>query len=68
MRLSKRGLSDLVGRRIIAVDARPFSDGRGGTVYDPELTLDDGSRVSFGVLETEGDQYGIALYWKEHGP
>lgn len=51
----------LIGRRIVAVHLRPFSDGRGGTAYDPVLVLDDGSRVSFDAQPTEDGDYGITF-------
>ena len=36
----------LVGRTIVKSEARPFPDDRGNTVYNPRLTLDDGTTVS----------------------
>lgn len=55
----------LVGRKIVAVDLRPFRDeGVDGKLikitYDPILTLDNGARVFFNVDEIDcGDGYGI---------
>lgn len=55
----------LVGRTIVAFDARPFDDvsERGKkikTCYDPIFTLDSGARVTFMVDETNsGDVYGV---------
>jgi hypothetical protein len=50
----------LVGRTIVKTETRPFPDGRGNTVYNPRLTLDDGTTVSFMVEETE-DDYGVRI-------
>ncbi|HEV3059609.1 MAG TPA: hypothetical protein VGY48_15270 [Vicinamibacterales bacterium] len=68
----------LVGRRIVAIEARAFRDGdipaskikydglweatrpTGGAItYDPVFILDDGTRLSFRVHETEIGEYGI---------
>ena len=54
--------SQLVGRRIVAVDLRPFNDGRGGTTTAPLLKLDDGTSIWFSVHETETDSYGIVMH------
>lgn len=43
----------LVGRTIIGVRLRPFTDGRGGKATNPELVLDDGTTVDFDTQETE---------------
>lgn len=51
----------LIGKRIVAVDLRSFSDGRGGVTYDPHLTLDDGSEVHAVVDETDVGEYGLTL-------
>jgi hypothetical protein len=48
------------GRTIVKSEARPFPDDRGNTVYNPRLTLDDGTTVSFMVEETETD-YGVRI-------
>ena len=45
---------------IVKTEVRPFPDGRGNTVYNPRLTLDDGTTVSFMVEETETD-YGVRI-------
>jgi hypothetical protein len=58
MRATKR---HLVGRRIMAVDFRPFDDGRGGTAHNPVLTLDNGRRVTFTTEETEVGEYGTLI-------
>jgi len=63
----------LVGRRIIAFEANAFregtdagsfledrpSKGSGRVTYDPVFILDDGTRLSFRVHETEIGEYGI---------
>lgn len=49
----------LVGRAIVAVELRPFTDGRGGTAYDPVITLDNGARLTFSVAETAVGVYGV---------
>jgi hypothetical protein len=51
----------LVGRTIVKTEVRPFPDDRGGTTYNPRLTLDDGTTLVFDVDETDGDQYGIRI-------
>ncbi len=55
----------LVGRRIVAVDLRPFSDDCGSgaqTTFDPHITLDDGSVLRFRTHETDsGSDYGIDM-------
>ncbi len=43
----------LVGRTIVAVDLRPYSDGRGGKAYRPVFTLDNGATVTFEVQEVD---------------
>jgi len=42
-------------------DYRPFDDGRGYTVTDPVIRLEDGRRLYFLVEETETGQYGVKL-------
>ena len=50
----------LVGRKIVAFDARPFDDGRGGTAHDPCITLDNGAVLVFSVQELEhAAGYGV---------
>lgn len=49
----------LAGRTIVAVDLRPFPDGRGSKAYRPVLTLDNGATLSFTVQETESQEYGV---------
>lgn len=52
----------LVGRRIVAVDFRPFPTGRGrGRTTNPSITLDDGSILTFDVEETEDLDYGVEI-------
>lgn len=55
----------LIGRRIVAVDMRPFKTGPRGherTCHDPCVTLDDGSVLTFAVEETEeGASYGVDI-------
>ena len=49
----------IVGRRIIGFDPKPFSDGRGfATCHDPEIVLDDGSVLVFVTEETGKGSYG----------
>ncbi len=53
---------ELVGRRIVAFDARPFPDDKGGTAHDSIITLDDGSTLEFKVEETDhGSDYGVSV-------
>lgn len=49
----------LKGRRIVNVKLNNFRDGRGGWTCNPDFFLDDGSRLSFTVRETESGEYGI---------
>lgn len=51
----------LVGRKIVKTEARPFSDGRGGKTYDPRITLDDGTTLTFVVEETDDNEYGVRV-------
>lgn len=51
----------LVGRRIVRVANRTFDDGRGGIAHDPEIVLDDGTRLTFSVEETETGEYGVSV-------
>ena len=52
---------DLIGRKIVDFDARPYPDGRGGTNHDPRIVLDDGSVLIFNAQEQEGDGYGVSI-------
>jgi hypothetical protein len=58
MNATKRAL---VGRKIIAVDFRPFDDGKGGKAHDPVITLDNGRRVFFITEESESGDYGTKM-------
>jgi hypothetical protein len=53
----------LTGRQIVSVDLQTFDGGenRSGACYDPVLTLDNGSMVSFDVQETDVGVYGTRL-------
>jgi hypothetical protein len=53
----------IIGRTIVAVDMKPFSDGRGGTVHDPAFTLDNGAKVSFITEETYDRDYGVNILY-----
>lgn len=59
-RVSKR---QLVGRRIVDFDPQPFYAGkaRDFMAHDPVITLDDGSKLTFTVEETDAGEYGIAI-------
>lgn len=54
---------DIVGRKIVAVDWRPFETGRTERekTTDPVLVLDNGTRLTFVVMETEVGEYGIEI-------
>lgn len=54
----------LVGRTIVAVDLRPYPDGRGGRAYNPVLTLDNGATVTFEVQDTDvhGELDGLPFH------
>lgn len=68
MKATKR---DLVGRKIVAVDFRPFRTERAGAGAEkttrPVLTLDNGRRVWFNVAETDVGDYGIEILITERG-
>lgn len=55
----------LVGRKIVAYDARPFVTGEGAlrrTCHDPRITLDNGAVLTLTVEETEeGSGYGTKV-------
>ena len=55
----------LVGRKIVAYDARPFVTGEGSTrriCHDPRITLDNGAVLTITVEETEeGACYGARI-------
>jgi len=64
----------LVGRKIVAVEMKPFDTGHVGMgamaiSNDPVLVLDDGSRISFRVDETEsGSECGISVFRHRQSP
>lgn len=49
----------LVGRTIVSVDLRPFTDADGRARHAPVFHLDDGSRVYFQVEESTDVDYGV---------
>lgn len=52
----------LVGRTIVAYDAKPFNGGRRAhrsVHYDPIITLDNGATVAFSGTETEIGDTGV---------
>lgn len=51
----------LVGRRIVGFDPRPFPDDRGGVAHNPVIRLDDGSQLAFIIEETEHGEYGTRI-------
>lgn len=51
----------LIGRKIVGFDPRPFGDSRGGRAYKPAIYLDDGTRLEFITQETDGDDYGVLV-------
>lgn len=52
----------LRGRKIVKVDWNEFGTGRGAQkATDPTFLLDDGSRLTFSVIETEIGEYGISV-------
>jgi hypothetical protein len=62
----------LVGRKIVAVELNRFDSGHKGSrrwTFDPVFVLDDGSRITFNVDETDyGCDYGISVSrWKKVG-
>src|SRR5262245_11745721 len=56
---------DLIGRRITAVNFRPFRAGTAGnprgTAHDPIITLDNGVKLFFIAEETEMGEYGTCI-------
>jgi hypothetical protein len=52
---------DFIGRTIVAVDFRQFSDGKGGWAHNPVLVFDNGRKVYFVVEETEVGGYGVEM-------
>ena len=52
---------ELVGRKIIAVNFRRFSDGKRGWAFRPLITLDNGRRIWFTAQETELGEYGVKI-------
>jgi hypothetical protein len=53
--------SELIGRKIVDVDWRPFDDGMGGKATNPILILDNGRHIYFLTQETEIGEYGVEL-------
>lgn len=52
----------LRGRRIVKIKWNSFYTGRGNKQStDPVFLLDDGTKVTFSVEETEGGEYGISV-------
>lgn len=51
----------LVGRTIVAFDARPFDSGKKSVAHRPHITLDDGGVLYFVTEETEGGDYGTFI-------
>jgi hypothetical protein len=53
----------LIGRRIVGFEPNPTPDGpRRSVVHSPVIVLDDGSRLTFVVEETdEGGDYGVLI-------
>lgn len=52
----------LRGRKIVKVIWNEFGTGRGAEkTTDPTFILDDGSRLTFSVEETEVGEYGISV-------
>ena len=58
----------LIGRRIVAVDWRPFDTGRpliagagARMTHNPILYLDNGTALQFTVEETEVGEYGVRI-------
>ena len=61
---------NVVGKRIVSMRLNRFntgrSTGRGGKAwsFDPVIELEDGSKITFSVDETEVGSYGITpTYW-----
>jgi hypothetical protein len=52
---------DLVGRKIVGVEFNRKSDGRGGRMTDPVITLDNGRKLLFSVHESDVGEYGVTI-------
>lgn len=66
MDLVRARASHLVGRKITAVDFRPFKTDNAGspreTTTDPRIELDNGRALYFIVEETETGVYGVRIH------
>jgi hypothetical protein len=51
-------VKSVLGKKIVSFRLHPFDNRRGGTNYDPVLTLDDGTTLRFETQEGE-DEYGV---------
>lgn len=62
MTTTKPSKPRLRGRKIVKVIWNEFPTGRGNAKStDPTFILDDGSRLSFSVQETDVGEYGISV-------
>jgi hypothetical protein len=57
---TKRQAARLVGKTIREVELRRLKDKNGRTAVEPVITLDDGTRLYFGVAELE-DDYAVTM-------
>lgn len=54
---------DLIGRTIVEMDRRrQWDPGRRCWYDDPVIILDNGARIYFSTVETEGSDYGIDIH------
>jgi hypothetical protein len=59
----------IVGKTIKSIDMRPFDSGghayKREKAFDPIITFDDGSSITFSTQETEVGEYGTDItYYK----
>jgi hypothetical protein len=59
--MNQRELKKIIGKKIVALDMRGQMD-NGRKIYDPLFTLEDGTKISFVVQETnDGAYYGVKI-------
>lgn len=55
----------IVGKRVAAVEMRPFDDGKGGKAHAPIIRFADGSFIEFTTEETEVGEYGTSIDYRK---
>jgi hypothetical protein len=61
MSLSQEIKKQVLGKKIIKIELNRFSTKVFGNpfTYDPVIILEDGTRITFNVIETEVGTYGV---------